>query len=251
MLNANQFRTIRVQASAFTPDQQFRGAKALAYLLQSHADRFDDEPLSVPLSQGAQPLGVQFPIPGSALLLLRSKDQKYRLQANESRVDFICEVPPTEEGLNVADFVAYATGLFRGYMDALSCRIGRLACVITRVSPDPAPAKTLATHFCKPCWIEGPLNRPGDFELHAQKAYTLGGWITVNSWIRCKTALTAAEAGKESERFVLVEQDLNTLHEEALSRSFSPDEINRFFAECPDEFTKILGLYFPESGTNK
>jgi len=43
----------------------------------------------------------------------------------------------------------------------------------------------------------------------------------------------------------MVEQDLNTLHEEVPSRSYSDAEIRAFFDEAAREFEVIMRLYYP------
>jgi hypothetical protein len=106
----------------------------------------------------------------------------------------------------------------------------------------------LARHFCRDRWLTAPLNRPESFELHAHKRYTpptLPHFV-INSWIRAKTG----HLGQEPERIpiVLVEQDLNTIPEEASSRDFSASDITDFLRTVPPELESILLLYFPLGG---
>ena len=55
------------------------------------------------------------------------------------------------------------------------------------------------------------------------------------------------EGKNDERRAVLVEQDLNTLGEQANSRVLSLDDIRDFFSLAPDELDSIMGLYFPVS----
>jgi hypothetical protein len=118
--------------------------------------------------------------------------------------------------------------------------------------PDPAPGRTLASHFCREEWLRGPLNRPSEFELHAHKQFKLGGQFQINSWMRCKTAFISSARDATSERspVILVEQDFNTLVEEGLYSQYAKEEIARFYELVPAEFDHVLRLYFPLEGNN-
>jgi len=65
----------------------------------------------------------------------------------------------------------------------------------------------------------------------------------VNSWVRNRTGTVSLSGG--SSAVVMVEQDLNTLHEEVPSRSYSDAEIRAFFDEAAREFEVIMRLYYP------
>ncbi len=92
-------------------------------------------------------------------------------------------------------------------------------------------------------WIEGPLRRAEQFELHAFKVFRMAGERDVNSWMRCKTASLATS----NQPIVLVEQDLNTLQERAEEEQFNIDYIRQFFVDCQPELDRILNLYFPNA----
>ena len=66
----------------------------------------------------------------------------------------------------------------------------------------------------------------------------------MNSWVRNKTG--KATSADESKSIVLLEQDINTLAEEAPNRNFSKEDIANFYNHIPSEFDTILLLYYPE-----
>lgn len=109
---------------------------------------------------------------------------------------------------------------------------------------------TVAKHFCQPRWIDGPLNRPSDFELHAHKPFRLDDLIEINSWFRCKTAIGIAVDPGESARpnVLFVEQDFNSLVEGMEDRNIPAAQIREFFSLSPAEMLHILQLYFPDGG---
>ena len=63
----------------------------------------------------------------------------------------------------------------------------------------------------------------------------------INSWVRCKTAKLRAD----NRPVILVEQDLNTLANEADSRRFEAGQIHAFFQMAAAEADEILRIYFP------
>ncbi|MCI0342462.1 MAG: hypothetical protein L0216_15200 [Planctomycetales bacterium] len=126
--------------------------------------------------------------------------------------------------------------------------VGRLATVVTRIAEHETPGLFLARHFCKSRWDAAPLNRPEGFELHAHKSYKLPSGLKINSWVRNRTVQIVAP--DQSERAaVSVEQDLNTLAEEANSSAFDERGIRSFFELAIPEFDAILKLYYPPNGT--
>ncbi len=128
------------------------------------------------------------------------------------------------------------------YREYLQARVSRLAAVVSRHAVHEAPGLVLSRYFCRPEITRGPLNRPESFEIHARKSYTLAGKFKINSWVRSKTGV---EPGKEGRPVVLVEQDLNTLAEDAETMSFSETEIQSFFSAATLELDAILAVYYP------
>jgi hypothetical protein len=118
-----------------------------------------------------------------------------------------------------------------------------MAAVLHRYAQHPSPGEFLARQFCQERWLSGPLTRPENFELHTHKTFLLAEKLRVNSWLRSKTGM--ATTRQENHPAVVVEQDLNTLAEEAGKREFTREEIERFFSAVVPEFDKILQLYYP------
>jgi hypothetical protein len=239
---ASDFRTIRVQASWFTPTLQIRPTKALAYLLTKHGDVFDGEPVTFPGVPNLQ----ESPVVVMPQLFLNSADGKHRLVANQSRLDMF-----REEGDSVSDelvtaFFGWAADLALGYLDAMQAKAGRVACYLTRVFKDEDPGMTLKRHFCQQRWVEGPMKRNGDFELHVQERIKLGDLFEINSWVRSKTA-TLIPRGGERTGVILVEQELNSLAEQMDVRSLAPEEIREFSRLAPWTLGQVLEQYYPNA----
>jgi hypothetical protein len=147
--------------------------------------------------------------------------------------------------MELAEFYREATPILHEYYDFLESRIARLAAVISRYTPDPAPARFLASHFCKERWLAAPFNRPASFELHAHKTFLLAGRFQVNSWVRNKTGMISEP--DQPSPIVIVEQDFNTLAEEVETRQFSREEIAAYFEAVTPGFDETLSLYYPSA----
>jgi hypothetical protein len=235
---ANDFKTIMVQATVYTPGLQFRSGKVLAHFLTQYPDKITGEPLSIPMPSRAPP---EMPH-----LVLPSEDMSFRLQVGPGRFDAIREADDLSPEA-IVEFLRFATEAATGYLRETQAKVGRLACVLHRAVPHDNPARAIAEHFCQPRWLADPLNRPSDFELHAAKQFPLGG-VVVNSWFRCKSpVLKLGEVGVPF-KAIFVEQDFNTLVEELETRTFTHDQISRFFELAPAEFRRVLERYFPAGG---
>jgi hypothetical protein len=114
---------------------------------------------------------------------------------------------------------------------------------VTRSASPPDPAREIASHFCKQTLLDGPLNRPSDFEIHAAKQFDFYEGLRINSWFRCKTAV---QIGPPQRTIVLIEQDFNSLPEELERREFGPQERQQFFGHVPEGLRQVLELYFPQ-----
>jgi hypothetical protein len=179
-------------------------------------------------------------------LILKNADGSFRLQAGSARLDIVREADPISPS-EAVDFFRLATQMSIDYLNVHQGKAGRVACIVHRAAADASPAITLSRHFCQQRWLDKPLNRPGDFELHAQKRFGLKGLFDVNSWVRCKTAISAKSAASSGANLILVEQDFNSLAEQTEERELSEDELRRFFEAAPQEMLRVLGLYFPTS----
>ena len=235
------FRTIQCQAVLFTPSLQFRANKVLGHFLTEYADILDGDPVTIPAVPNLI-RDVEVP-----QMVLKSADGSFLLQAGASRLDIVKQGNPISESES-REFFKLATRMCLDYLQVHQGKAGRIACIAQRAALDPTPAMTLSRHFCQQRWFDKPLDHPGDFELHAQKRYHLGGLFDVNSWVRCKTAILTGgppPVPGDRQNSIFVEQDINSLAEEAESRELSEGEIRQFFADCPPEMQRILDLYFP------
>jgi hypothetical protein len=248
MPTVNDFRTVQVQASLFTPGLQFRSAKVLGHLLTEYSDKFDGEPQTLPPIDKFAPSGLPSGLLVSQFfpqIMLQSADGHLRLQAGASRLDVIREGDAITEEETSAQ-LAWACELGLRYLELNDAKAGRVACIISRLGDASDPGKALAKHFCKPQWIDGPLNRPSSFEMHAHKRFRLDDLFEVNSWVRVKTAVRKEEnAVPFPPNVILVEQDVNSLTELMESRELSEHDLRRFFELSPREMCHVLEMYFP------
>ena len=119
-----------------------------------------------------------------------------------------------------------------------------------RVAHDGNPPVTMSKHFCQQRWIDGPLNRPGDFQLHAHKRFRLDDLFEINSWVRCRSVTVHLGEPKPNSGYnhIMIEHDFNSLAEDSETREISNDQIFQFFEIAPHEMGRVLRLYFPETG---
>lgn len=233
MLSSSDFRVQKLIASGFVASEGFNPSDALRHVLVSWPDVYDGQTTSFPLPADAPP---DFPAVSVA-----SKDGSWLVEMTRARV-------------NVAWLNQHGrTRSLRRVFSELSKRlvmilaeqqvvVGRLAALATRVADVPAPGVALSRQFCRPKWIDGPLNRPAGFELHAHKTFDLLPELTVNSWVRIKTA----KGGSPDYRYVVVEQDVNTLGPELETRNFGQRETSSIFRAAAVELDSILAMYFPD-----
>jgi hypothetical protein len=237
-LSAKDFAVAQVQATIFTPDEEVSAAKLAKGLLPKWAQRFDGEPFVLPSPLG----GIPRELPK---VVLHNKAGDWRCEiASERASVFWRALGSGETGVSLASFYKEAVRLLREYKEFLSARVGRMAAVTTRFADHPNPGLFLTHHFCQERWFKAPLNRPENLELHAHKKFLLGGRYTVNSWVRNKTGVLTL--GEKQVSIVFVEQDINTLAEEATARDFTHEDVAGFFAAAAGEFDVILGLYYPD-----
>lgn len=234
---AEEFSTVGVQATLFTPGASVVPNEVAKRLIGgAWVDHFDGDPVMLPSDPG-----IPREIPK---VILRDKRGIWHAEIADARVSIKWrwgELSTAPDDLE-AVFRQSAARL-EEYRSAFSPRVGRLAAVTQRFVLNDAPGLTLASHFCREEQREGPLNRPENFELHAHKVFTFADF-TVNSWVRNKTARISSAGSKR--HGILVEQDLNTLAEQATSRDFEVDEVTRFFSTVGQELRSILALYYPQ-----
>jgi hypothetical protein len=238
MPSASDFVLASCQATLFTPVADVSAARLLTKLLPDWVDRFDADPMVLPL-----PEAVPREVPR---VMLHSRSEEWKCEIASDRMNLIWQkTARAPEPTSLAERYAALIPLLAQYSAALESRVGRLAAVTSRYLAHGSPARLLASHFCKEPWLQNVLNRPDDFELHAHKVFLLAGRFQVNSWVRNKTGLLNLPGDEAQKPIVLAEQDLNTLAEEQATRNFAADEIAAFFRAAAVGFDEMLRLYYP------
>lgn len=231
----NDFELNACQAVAFTPDEEISPVKIIQGFLPNWAERFDAEPVVLPASDL---LTKETP-----RVILQSKRGHWRCHMASGRTDvFWRKDDSLDSGPTVASFFSETADLLVGYRQFLRARVGRLAALVSRRCVHDSPGLFLSRYFCKQEIIRRPLNRPESFEIHARKSYVLEGRFRINSWVRNKTGVLLPPSSRP---IVLVEQDLNTLAEDAQTASFEEADIRDFFAAVASELDSILAAYYP------
>ncbi|MBE3063592.1 MAG: hypothetical protein IMZ69_01075 [Spirochaetes bacterium] len=234
MVTAREFQSASCQATLFTPDAEVSAGQLVTRLLPQWIGRFDAEPTVLPSAEG---LPKDLP-----RVILEARSGEWRCEIASTRINIVWRRPATEQSPpSLTDLYEDLARLLLEYKRFLDSRVARLAAVINRFLPHDAPARFLATHFCREEWLIAPFNRPESFELHAHKTYALTSQLSVNSWVRNKTGTLTTNARP----IILVEQDINTLKEEASNREFSEEEIEQFFHSVVPGFDETLALYYP------
>lgn len=234
MVRWSDFSLQNVQVSGFAQEDGLRPASVLQQALREWGDVFDAVPLSLPL-----PMDLPGNIPS---VILSSVDQVYRMEIARGRLNLFWQAqasPSTTfgEGLD----------LLSGWLDNVFTQaqvpVGRLAAVITWRAFLDHPAVTVARQFVRDEWLGRAVHEPDNFELHVHKRFHLFEDLEVNSWIRIKTVPLREQQGP----MLQVEQDINSLAEEADTRRFSSDDLRAFFREMSRAIPEILTLYFPDA----
>ena len=232
---SDQLQLASGQATFFTPDSTVSGGAFARRLLSKWCAFFDAEP-------------VQIPVPGNApqevpRVILQTSNNEWRCEIALSRINVHWHKQDfAKASIAPEEFFAKALDLLLEFATTFDLRIGRLAAVTGRYTEAADPGKSLARHFCLRKWLNGPLNRPQSFELHAHKRYELGPFA-VNSWARSKTGLL--KDGADLRPIILFEQDINTLAEELSDKAFTEEEARAFFGFVAAELLSIAQAYFP------
>lgn len=234
-ITARTFTSVRGQATIFTPDEEVSSKKLVQNLVPKWADHYDGEPLVIPAPDGAP---REIP-----RLVLQKADGSERCEISSARINLFLE-GTHRAPIELPEFFDASVERLLEYKELLNARAGRLAAVILRVAECQDPARFLSRHFCRERWWDAPFDRPGNFEVNAHKRYTLQGSFSVNSWVKNRAG--AGQLGQFEARVVTVEQDINTLPEEADFKNYSEEQIRQFFGIVVEEFSEILALYYPE-----
>lgn len=238
MLTAKDFTVVLYQATIFTPDEELSSGRVMRDFFPSCVERFDGEPVVLPIQETSFPREIP-------KVIMQSKSAMWRCEFASARVSYFWRKPKEgNDGITLKDFYTDAAQFMQSYMGRVNPRVGRLGAVIHRMAHHSYPARFLCQHFCDKRWLVEPLNRPQNFELHAHKRFSMGGQINVNSWVRNKTGTVSAN--DQNQPVVLLDQDINTLPEDAAHKNYTTDEIGRFFDLVTPEFDLILKLYYPE-----
>lgn len=232
--SASKINTL--SATVFMHNCSLSGQAVFRRLPEKWFKLFDGDPIMMPLPDGAP---REIPV-----LILRSKNQNWSCSFTSDRIGFQWTMNEIQKELDVPSFFAQAIEFFDDIKAALNIQIGRLAAICHRYIVCDNPGIILASHFCKDRWLEAPLNRPENFELHSHKKYSIYSNLEVNSWVRAKTAFLAPT----KEQVIFVEQDINTLAEN-IDNNVSSEDMSKFFNYAHPELDKIFGLYFPSEDT--
>lgn len=231
MLTASDFQVQKVVASGFIGSGEFNPASAMRFALANWPDIYDGEAMSIPSPDA---------IPDFPAVTLSSKNGSWLIEMSKARVN-VAWLRQDAKKRSMERLFSNLSQRLVAVLEDAGVSAGRLAALVTRVAPVENPGTALAKQFCKRTLLDGPLNRPEGFELHAHKTFTLHRSLEVNSWVRIKTA----KAGTRDYRYVIVEHDLNTLASELDTRKFTGRETGSMFRASANEMQAILDLYFP------
>jgi len=235
-VRSKNFALASLQASLFAPDSAVTATQFKNKLLPKWNDFFDGTPVILPLPANAPP-----EIPR---VILQSKTKEWKCEICLSRANIHWLKQDTEaDSPNMAPILKRSQQLLTEHADTFDLRVARLAAVSVSCAPVETPGKVLSRHFCMQKWLNGPLNRPQSFELHAHKVFDMGKF-GVNSWARCKCGFIQEQGRKKP--IILFEQDINTLAENMDDADYKTNDIQRFYKLAAAELPLILRAYFPE-----
>jgi hypothetical protein len=236
MVTWREFTPEGVQTAIFTPDlAAFASGRAVGAILPRFRERFDGE---------MQALPIPAEMPDVPRVVLLSSDGRWRLQMGPARIDCFWNRKPPVASESLAVIVDECIPVLDQYVRELSVGVARCALVLGRAIHVENPPETLIRRFCNEASRREPFNRSGTFEIHNHKVYMPEQGINyeINSWVRCKSATMPPD----NRPVIVVEQDLNSLAQEMLTRRFTADEIRVFFETASREADDILRKYFPE-----
>lgn len=237
MLTFEDFNNIfSIQATVFTSGYSYTSNVILKYMLQN--EMFDGEPTVMPLPDDAPP---QIP-----RIIMQSKDESYKLEVSPSRVNLFVTKKDKDGEIDINSFFDLAIKTLVGFLEHTNAKCSRIAAVVKRYHIVDKPEVEISKHFCKKSILDGPINDPRAFEIHALKTYSFLGAFQVNSWVRVRSGNVGPIDGKEHP-VVAVEQDINTLAELMETQAYASKDIELFYKGVPEEFDQIIKKYFPVS----
>jgi hypothetical protein len=194
---------------------------------------YDANPVSIPL-----PPSIPSDVP---TVTLSSGDGSRRLEIARSRANLFVIRQEDQESLDIKEIYPQLADQLATIFERDGIVLGRLAAVVHRAALSTDPAKTLARLYFQDRWLDAPLNRPEQLELHAHKVFDFPNGLLVNSWMRIRTA----ELVPTGDRAIAVEQDINTLQEKRGESNFQRGDVANFYRQSATELDAILRLYFP------
>ncbi len=231
-LSFSDFALASCQASAFTPGHQLAVGRFMRELLPQWAGRFEAEPLIVPSPDGMR-------------VVLLSGSTMWRCELSGPRIDlYWVRQEPAGPQLALTDFYAAAGPFLSEYSAFVGARVGRLAAIVRRVAQHETPSLFLARHFGRAELQDGVLDAVQSFELHLHKRAPVAGRFIANTRLRSAAGIAV---GVTVPTLLEVEQDWNTLADEAASRSFKPAEMADFFTAIAPEMQRGLEQAYPQA----
>lgn len=233
-----KFNLVLAQATLFASDADLSPNRIARDLPAEWRDVFTGTTIN---------LGVIDGVPDELpTLILDDASKKYRAEVASGRLNILVRESNASSSLPMTVFSQDLYDLWSSLRKTNHFRTGRIAAIAHRMMIIDDPGLVLAQHFCKSEWHTEPFNRPANFELHAHKQYAMPSSTTVNSWVRCKTAV--AKSGEVVRPAIFVEQDINTPAEGAAAADYGDDAIRSFFDEASCELENIIKKYFPRIG---
>jgi len=180
---------------------------------------FDGDPLIFPLPNDVPP-----EIPR---ILLKSKDEKHKLQIAPQRIDFIFQYKKEEEAtpFPIPSLFEKFVKIFQYFKETVHTQFMRTAMVANwtiELEKFPGAECLLSKYIQK----ETPLKSPYALELHCLTKETIAD-LKVNKWVRIKSA--PKKIGPEQDKFIGFVIDINTFPEEIYK--FDEELLQRFLNE--------------------
>jgi hypothetical protein len=234
-LRINEFKFNNLQGTFFAPSSRFLPTRILSKLSERFQSQFDDIPTVLPLPDDAPP-----EIPR---IVLKSKDKQWSLEAASWRLNYRWVQMSEAQEITLESFCKRFLDLVEFFVAIERPRIGRMALVLARYIIVEQPADVISRHFCRDLSQKKALADLANFEIHALRKARIAGRFDINSWTRFKSGQLKIP-DTSSRPIVLVEQDVNTLAEEADVKEFGLDEFRDFMtasaAEAESRFRELL-----------
>lgn len=236
MVQARDFELDGIQVSAWVSSTELQPHRTYGHVFQRLGETFN----AAPEFQPQDGLPPEFPV-----FTIGSNDLQWRLEVAKTRVNIYWRRVADEHrdiGPTLQVLGEYVSGIF----EFNEAKIGRLAAVTARAARNEQPAQEIARHFFSERWLRAPFNRPESLEIHSHKVFALTEAMNVNSWVRVKSGQRIGPTSPGP--VVVIEQDVNTLDEDRVSRELQSTDVAQFLTVASVELEHILGLYFPNEG---